>query len=96
MYLFELWFSPHIRPQVGLLDHMVALFFSFLRQLHTVLHGDHFILPPTVWEGSLSSTPSQAFVVCRLFDYSLSDRREVIPHCDFDLRFSNRYSAADF
>ena len=59
MYLFELWFSPHIRPQVGLLDHMVALFFSFLRQLHTVLHGDHFILPPTVWEGSLSSMPLQ-------------------------------------
>ena len=44
MCLFELWFSPDIRPQVGLLDHMVALFFSFLRKLHTVLHGGCTIL----------------------------------------------------
>ena len=29
MYLFELWFSPDIRPRVGLLDHMVALVLAF-------------------------------------------------------------------
>ena len=27
MYLFELWFSSDICPEVGLQDHMVALFF---------------------------------------------------------------------
>ena len=40
MYLLKLWFSPDICLGVGLLDHMVALFFSFLRSLHTVLHSD--------------------------------------------------------
>ena len=37
MYFFELWFSPDICSEVASLDHMVTLF-SFLRNLHTVLH----------------------------------------------------------
>ena len=40
-------------------------------------------------EGSLFSTPSPAFIVCRFFDDGHSDRCEVIPHCSFDLHFSN-------
>ena len=32
-------------------------------------------------EGFLFSTPSPAFVVCRLFDDGHSDQREVITHC---------------
>ena len=39
MYLFELWFSVDMCPGVGLQDHIVALFFIFLRNLHTVLHN---------------------------------------------------------
>ena len=41
MYLFKLEFSffPDIYPGVGLLDHMVAVFLVFLRNLHTVFHG---------------------------------------------------------
>ena len=40
MYLFELWLSPDICPVVGLQDHMTAgSIFSFLRNLHTVLHS---------------------------------------------------------
>ena len=39
MYLFELWFSLGICPGEGLLGHMVVLFFSFLRNLHTVFHS---------------------------------------------------------
>ena len=39
MTLFELWFSQGIGPVVGLLGHMVVLFFSFLTNLHTVLHS---------------------------------------------------------
>ena len=48
-----------------------------------------FTFPPTVQEHSLFSTPSPAFIVCRLFDDGHSDRCEVIPHCGFDLHFSN-------
>ena len=40
-------------------------------------------------EGSLFSTPSPGFIVCRGFDDGHSDRCEVIPHCSFDLHFSN-------
>lgn len=39
MYIFDLWFSLDIYPGVGFLDHTVTLFFSFLRNLHTVLHS---------------------------------------------------------
>ena len=38
---------------------------------------------------TLFSTPSPAFIACRLFDSSHSDRREMVPHCGFDLRFSD-------
>ena len=34
-------------------------------------------------EGSLFSTPSPAFIVCRLFDDGHSDWSEVISHCGF-------------
>ena len=44
--------------------------------------------PPTVQEGSLFSTPSLAFIICRLFNDGHSDWCEVIPHCSFDLHFS--------
>ena len=35
------------------------------------------------------ATPSPAFIVHRLFDDGLSDQCEMIPHCSFDLLFSN-------
>ena len=40
-------------------------------------------------EGSLFSTPSPAFIVCRFFDDGRSDWCEVIPHHSFDLYFFN-------
>ena len=40
-------------------------------------------------EGSLFSTPSPAFIVSRFFDDGHSDWCEIIPHCSFDLHFSN-------
>ena len=43
----------------------------------------------TVQECSLSSTPSPAFIVCRLFDKGHSDQCEMISHCGSDLHFSN-------
>ena len=38
-------------------------------------------------EGSLFSTPSPAFIVCRFVDDSHSDQCEVILHCSFGLHF---------
>ena len=40
-------------------------------------------------ECSLVSTPSPAFIVCRIFDDGHSDWCEMISHCSFDLHFSN-------
>ena len=40
-------------------------------------------------EGSLFSTPPPAFIVCRFFDDGHSNWCEVVPHCGFDLHFSN-------
>ena len=48
-----------------------------------------FTFPPTVYKGSLFSTSLPIFIICVLFDDSRSDRCEVIPHCNFDLHFSN-------
>ena len=45
-----------------------------------------FMFLPTVYEGSLFSIPSQAFIVCRLFDGGHSHQCEVIQFCGFDLR----------
>ena len=48
-------------------------------------------------ECSLFFTPSPAFIVCRLFDDGHSDWCEVVPHCGFDLHFSdNEWCWASF
>ena len=56
--------------------------FSFLRKLHTVFHNgvyNHYAgYTPTVWEGSLFTTPFPAFIVSRFFDDGHSDQHEVI------------------
>ena len=63
-----------------------------LRNPHTVLHNgyirSHFTFPPTV-EGSLFSTSSPAFIVCRFFDDGRSAWCKVMPHYTFDLHVSN-------
>ena len=71
---------------------------SFLRNLHIVLHsGYQFAFPPAVQEDSLFSTPPLAFtIVCILFDGGHSDRCEMIPHCSFDLHFSNNNDVEHF
>ena len=48
-----------------------------------------FTFPPKVQKNSCFSTSSLIFVICGLFDDSYSDKCEVIPHCDFDLHFSD-------
>ena len=46
-------------------------------------------IPTNSARGFLFFTPSLGFIICRIFDYGLSEWCEVIPHCSFDLHFSN-------
>ena len=54
-----------------------------------------FTFPQTVQEGSLFSTVSPALIVCRCFLDGHSDQCEVMPHCSFNLCFSNNEQAED-
>ena len=60
-------------PWVGLLHHICNSTFNFWRNLHTILHSGctnlHF---------HIFSTPSLAFIVCRLFEDGHSDWCDVI------------------
>ena len=56
--------------------------YSFLWWLHK------FTFPPTLKEGSLFSTPSPAFIICRPLYDDHSDHCEGILRCSFDLYFS--------
>ena len=79
--LFELVFSFFLSlyPGVELLDYTVVLVSVFWGKFCTV-----FIVAPPVYistksvQDFLFSTTLPAFVVCRLFDNSLSDRSEII------------------
>ena len=88
MCLLELWFSQGICPIVGLLGHMVILFLAFkeISILFPIVAA--FTLLPTVQEGSLFSTSSPEFIVCRFFDDGHTDWCEVVSHCSFELHFS--------
>ena len=90
MCLFQFWLPRGVRPAGGFLGHMAILLSVFLRNLHTVL-----IVALVVWSptngvrGFPFSTPSPAFIICKLFDGSDSDLCEMVPHCGFDLHFSD-------
>ena len=61
---------------------------SFFRTHHNVFSACHTNLH-CMCQACLLSTSSPIFVICGLFDASLSDRYEVIYHCGFDMHFSD-------
>ena len=86
MCLFQSCFPQGVCPVVGLLGRMDS-FFKGISILFSIAAISIYI-NLSVQEGSLFSTFSPAFVVCRLFDDGPSDQCEMIPHCSFDLHFS--------
>ena len=69
---------------------MVVLFLVFkgISILFSIVAVSMYI-PTNSAGGFLFSTSSPAFFACRYFDDTHSDQYEVIPHCSFDLHFSN-------
>ena len=88
---FSLLVSSGYMPRRGIAGSYGGFIPCFLKNLQTIFHSGSFsLLPPlTIQDYSLFSTPSPAFIVCRLFDDGHFDWCEVISHCGFDLHFSN-------
>ena len=91
MCLFEIGFSADILPGVGLPDHLVALdlVFKGTSILFFTVALNQFPFSPTAEQGSLFSTPSPTFIVCRHFDDGHSDWCDVIARCHFHFHFSD-------
>ena len=87
---FAILVSSGYMPMSGITGSYGGLFSSFVRNLHTVFHSSCFDLHPTNSARVFPFLqPSQAFIVCRLFDYGHSDQCELISYCSFDLHFSS-------
>ena len=89
-YLFKtlLSFLLGIYSKVELRDHMVILYFNEISIVFCIVATSDYIPRTSIGEFSFC-TPFPAFIICRLFGDGHSDWWEMIPHCGFDLYFSN-------
>ena len=88
---FELGHNSGCITKSGVAGTYGNFIFSFLRNLHTVLHSgcNNLYSYQTVYKDALFSTPSPACIICGFFDDGCSDWCEVISYCSLDLHFSN-------
>ena len=82
--LFQFWFPWYVCPAVGLLGHKAVLFAIF-KGISTLFS---IVAVLVIKRVPFSPHPLQ-HIACRLLDRSHSDWCEVVPHCGFDLHFSN-------
>ena len=86
---FSILVSSGYMSRSGIAGSYACFIPSFLGNIHIMMAIVVSIYIPTaVQEHSLFSTPSPAFIVCRLFDDGHSNQCEVMSHCSFDLHFS--------